>query len=172
MSAARRRRAAGPALLLAAAAACGPKATTGWSGSGPPPAPLVRVQARAGAAPVTGLLVRLTADSLAWVPHARRAGDDRAIAATTALASLARVELGTPMNQRDSYWRGFRKGAFVGTVLGLGYMALAPERPGGAVVLVLGSAWLGGIGGGSRADSPDPPRRWRVVHPRRAVAAR
>ena len=122
----------------------------------------VRVWERDTRAARSGVLVRLTGDSVAW----RQA----ALTGTTQglpLSAVTRVEVAERVSVRSAMKRGALKGALVGGALGAGLLAINPKAAGGAVGLSLGSAWLGMVLAGQQTESTDPPMRWRVVYPSR-----
>ena len=149
-----------PALALVTSACLPP--------AGPPPGrslapPQVRARESGASVVATGRLVRLTSDSVYWSPGAPADAPMRG----RRIADLDRLEIGESLDQRQAFARGGLRGALVGAALG-GLLLLArSDAAGGAVGLVLAGYWLGGVVGGQSVESPDPPRRWRVVHERR-----
>lgn len=121
----------------------------------------VRVREAATGPELGGTLVRLTADSVSW-----SAAGDPAIR-TRALVDVARVEVAEPLTQREAFRRGAIKGGLVGALLGGVLVAVKPDQAAGAVGLAAAGWWLGGVFAGQATDSPQPPVRWRVVHPER-----
>jgi hypothetical protein len=145
-------------LLALAAVGCLPPAPP--TPTGPPATEsVVRVHAR-GAGASTGRLVQLAPDSVRWRPD----GAGGAVRALP-LGAVARIEVREPLSQRDALKRGLVRGGLAGAALGGVLLAVRRDAVGGAVALTLGSAWVVGVISGQQVESPQPPTRWRTVHP-------
>lgn len=148
------------ALLLLLAAACMPPAAATPRESSAPTS--VRIRALGAASDSAGTLVRLTPDSLYW----RSASTAAAPVHALPLTALARVAVGERLSQRDAFRRGMVRGALVGAGFGVALLAARHDAVGGAVGATAATAWLAGVIAGQQTESPQPPLRWRVVHPR------